>query len=155
MKGNEKLIDKLNFLLTSELTAINQYIVHAEMCENWGFSKLHKIYEKRAIVEMRHAEKLIGRILFMEGIPIVSNLNKINIGADIASQLAKDWTAEYEAIKDYNDAIALAAEVKDHATRDILIEILNDEDKHIDEIEELKDQIEMMTLPVFLGTQTE
>lgn len=153
MKGNETLIDRLNFLLADELTAINQYIVHAEMCEDWGYDKLHDVFEKRAITEMRHAEKLIGRILFLEGTPIVSNLNKIHIGADIPAQLKNDWHAEEGAIKAYNDAIILAGEVKDYATRDILVEILNDEDRHIDEIEELQDQIEQMTLPIFLSTQ--
>ena len=81
MKGNEKIIEKLNALLADELTAINQYMVHSEMCANWGYERLHKAVEKRAIDEMKHAEKLIGRIIFLEGKPIVSNLNKINIGA--------------------------------------------------------------------------
>ena len=80
MKGNEKIIDKLNDLLADELTAINQYMVHSEMCANWGYEKLHKADEKRAIDEMKHAEKLIGRILFLEGTPDVSNLKKIHIG---------------------------------------------------------------------------
>lgn len=153
MKGNESLIERLNFLPADELTAINQYIVHAEMCEDWGYEKLHGIFEKRAITEMKHAEKLIGRILFLEGIPIISNLNKIHIGADIPAQLKNDWHAEADAIKAYNDAIILAGEVKDYATRDILVQILNDEDSHIDEIEEMQDQIEQMTLPIFLSTQ--
>lgn len=153
MKGNESLIERLNFLPADELTAINQYIVHAEMCEDWGYEKLHGIFEKRAITEMKHAEKLIGRILFLEGIPIISNLNKIHIGADIPAQLKNDWHAEADAIKAYNDAIILAGEVKDYATRDTLVQILNDEDSHIDEIEEMQDQIEQMTLPIFLSTQ--
>ncbi|NLI54242.1 MAG: bacterioferritin [Clostridiales bacterium] len=153
MKGNPKLIDTLNALLSDELTAINQYIVHAEMCEDWGYSKLHKHFEKRAIDEMKHAEKLIGRILFLDGIPIVTNLNKIHIGSDVPKQVENDRLAEVDAIKAYNDAIVLAGEVLDYATRDILVQILNDEDRHMDEIEELKDQMEQMTLPVFLGMQ--
>lgn len=155
MKGNKRLIETLNSLLADELTAINQYMVHSEMCNNWGYQKLHKQSEKRAIDEMKHAEKLIGRILFLEGIPIVSNLRKMHIGADVPKQLASDHVLEEEAIKAYNAAIALAGEVKDFATRDILEGILNDEDKHIDEIEELTDQIGHMTLPIFLSTQTE
>lgn len=155
MKGNKRLIETLNSLLADELTAINQYMVHSEMCNSWGYQKLHKHFEKRAIDEMKHAEKLIGRILFLEGIPIVSNLRKMHIGADIPKQLASDHVLEEEAIKAYNAAIALAGEVKDFATRDILEGILNDEDKHIDEIEELTDQIGHMTLPIFLTTQTE
>ena len=153
MKGNEKLVQALNELLADELTAINQYMVHSEMCDNWGYQKLHKQYEKRAIVEMKHAEKLIGRILFLEGLPSVTKLNKINIGADVPKQLDADRAAEAGAIKSYNDAIKLAGEVGDNATRDFLQQILNDEDTHIDEIEELQDQVSQMTLPVFLTTQ--
>jgi bacterioferritin len=153
MKGNPKLIDALNSLLADELTAINQYIVHAEMCADWGYEKLHEHFEKRSIHEMKHAEKLIERILFLEGIPRVDTLNKIHIGSDVAKQLEYDRQAEEGAIKAYNEAIALAGELKDHATRDFLQEILNDEDQHMDSIEELQDQIEQMTLPIFLTTQ--
>ena len=153
MKGNDKLIDKLNFLLADELTAINQYIVHAEMCEDWGYGKLHKGFEKRAIDEMKHAEKLIGRILFLGGTPIVTNLNNIHIGAEVPKQVENDRVAEEGAIKAYNEAIALAGELKDYATRDVLVQILNDEDRHMDQLEEMLDQMEHMTLPIFLTTQ--
>ena len=152
MKGDPKIIDALNDLLADELTAINQYIVHAEMCSDWGYEKLHEHFEKRAITEMRHAEKLIERILFLEGIPRVDKLNKILIGSDVAKQLQYDLEAEMGAVKAYNEAIALAAELKDHATRDFLQNILNDEDEHVDEIEELQDQIEQMGLPVYRCT---
>ena len=153
MKGDPKLIDALNFLLADELTSINQYIVHAEMCEDWGYGKLHSGFEKRAIDEMKHAEKLIGRILFLEGTPIVSDLNKIHIGADVPAQLEYDRIAESGAIKAYNEAIELAGQVLDYATRDVLMQILNDEDSHMDELEELQGQIEQMTLPMFLSMQ--
>jgi bacterioferritin len=153
MKGNEKLIDKLNFLLADELTAINQYMVHSEMCANWGFQKLHEGFEKRAIDEMKHAEKLIGRILFLEGTPIVSTLNNIRIGADVPKQIANDRSAEEGAIKAYNEAIKLASEVGDNATKEMLDHILLDEDAHIDKLEELLDQIEQMGIQVFLSTQ--
>lgn len=155
MQGNPKLIETLNALLADELAAINQYIVHAEMCDDWGYGKLHEGFEKRAIDEMKHAEKLIGRILFLGGTPIVSNLSKIHIGSEVSKQIEYDRAAEEGAIKAYNDAIALAAEVRDHATRDILVQILNDEDRHMDELEELLDQIEQMTLPMFLTTQVD
>ena len=102
---------------------------------------------------MKHAEKLIARILFLEGIPIVSELKKIHIGSDIPKQVKSDLVAEADAIKAYNDAIKLAGEVGDFATRELLERILGDEDKHIDEIEELQDQIDQMTLPIFLTTQ--
>lgn len=154
MKGNDKLIDTLNALLSDELTAINQYMVHSEMCANWGYDKLHEHFEKRAIDEMKHAEKLIGRILFLEGTPVVSNLKKISIGVDVPKQLANDHQAEFDAIKAYNEAIVLAGEVRDYATREVLEEILEDEDDHIDGIEELQDQIGQMSLQIFLSTQT-
>jgi len=153
MKGNKKLIATLNALLADELTAVNQYMVHSEMNADWGYEKLHKHFEKRAIDEMKHAEKLIGRILFLEGLPVVSNLNKITIGADVTKQLAHDQAAEVEAIVAYNQAIKLAGEVADFATREILESILKDEDAHIDKIEELQDQISQMGAAIFLTTQ--
>jgi bacterioferritin len=152
MKGNQKLIDTLNSLLADELTAINQYMVHSEMCANWGYGKLHEHFEKRALVEMKHAEKLIGRILFLEGTPTVSKLNPMSIGSDIPKQLEYDHAAEESAIIAYNAAIKLAGDVNDFATREILEHILTDEDEHIDRIEELLDQISHMTLPIFLTT---
>jgi bacterioferritin len=155
MKGNPKLINKLNSLLADELTAINQYMVHSEMCDNWGYGKLHKMIEARAIVEMKHAEKLIGRILFLDGVPVVSDLGKLAIGADIPKMFASDHKFEETAIKSYNEGIVLAGEVKDYATREILESILKDEDGHIDGIEEIQDQIGQMGLPIFLTTQVD
>jgi bacterioferritin len=153
MKGNIDLINTLNRLLADELTAVNQYMVHAEMADNWGYEKLHKHFESRAMAEMRHAEKLIGRILFLEGTPMVSILNKISIGADAPKQLANDHALEEHAITAYNEAIVLAGEVKDYATHDFLKQILNEEDNHIDAIEALQSQIEQMSLQEFLTTQ--
>lgn len=153
MKGDPKLIETLNSLLADELSAINQYMVHSEMCANWGYEKLHKQFERRAIEEMKHAEKLIGRILFLEGIPIVSELKGIHIGSDIPKQLEYDRQGEAGAIAAYNAAIKLAGDVNDFATREVLEDILRDEDRHIDNIEELQDQISHMTLPIFLTTQ--
>ncbi len=153
MKGNPKLIATLNDLLADELTAINQYMVHSEMANNWGYKKLHEAFEKRAIDEMKHAEQLIGRILFLEGSPTVSKYNKMMIGADVPKQLAGDRGLEMGAIKSYNEAIILAGEVKDFATREILEKILKDEDRHIDQIEELQDQIQQMSLQIFLSIQ--
>ena len=120
MKGDPKLIKVLNSLLADELTAINQYMVHSEMCANWGYGKLHKTIEKRAIDEMKHAEKLIGRILFLEGLPIVSELKKLFIGADVPEDVRERPYCRGRAIKSYNDAIILAGNVKDYATRDML-----------------------------------
>ena len=153
MKGDPKLIKVLNSLLADELTAINQYMVHSEMCDDWGYSKLHAQIEKRAIDEMKHAEKLIGRILFLEGQPIVTELRPIHIGQEVPEQLENDRLAETDAIKAYNDAIKFAGEAGDYATRKLLQEILQEEDEHMDEIEELQDQIDQMTVQIFLTTK--
>lgn len=155
MKGDPQIIATLNSLLADELTAINQYMVHSEMCDNWNYGKLHKSIEKRAIVEMKHAEKLIGRILFLEGIPIVSDYRKIYIGADVPKMFENDRMAEVGAVKSYNAAVKQAGELGDFATRDILQTILNDEDGHLDEIEGVQDQISQMGLQIFLSTRTE
>ena len=144
MKGNEKIIEHLNLRLAEELTAINQYMVHSEMCSNWGYERLHKLIEKRAISEMKHAEKLIARILFLDGRPIVSDLNKVHIGAEVPKMHAHDLKAEEVAIKGYNESIRLAVEVGDNGTRELLDEILKDEEDHIDEIEAQLDQIKQM-----------
>lgn len=153
MKGNKELVDKLNSLLADELTSINQYMVHAEMCEDWGYGKLSGTVKHHAIEEMKHAERLIERILFLEGTPIVSKLRTIHIGADVPAQVENDLELEMHAVEEYNSAIVLAAEVMDHATRDLLIDILADEDEHVDYLEELQDQIDQMGLPLFLSTQ--
>jgi bacterioferritin len=153
MKGNEKIIKTLNDLLADELTAINQYMVQSEMCADWGYEHLHEAIEKRAIDEMKHAEKLIGRILFLEGMPVVSNLNKIHIGATVDAQHKNDREAEQGAILAYNEGIKLAVEAGDNGTRDLLEEILEDEEEHIDWIESQLDQIEQMGLQVYLGEQ--
>jgi bacterioferritin len=153
MKGNEKIIAKLNFLLADELTAIGQYMVHASMCDNWGYDKLHHAIEERAITEMKHAEMHIDRILFLEGIPVVSNLNKIHIGASVEEQLKNDHDSEAGAIKGYNDAIALANELGDHGTKEFLDAILKDEEKHIDWIEAQLDQIGQMGIQNYLSKQ--
>ena len=154
MKGEPKVIEVLNSLLADELTAINQYMVHAEMCENWGYDKLGELIQQRAIAEMKHAEKLIARILFLEGSPTVSELRKMYIGADVPNMFASDHGLEAGAIKAYNSGIVVCGEARDYATRELLESILHDEDNHIDGIEEVQDQIEQMGVQIFLSTQT-
>lgn len=153
MKGNEKLIEHLNARLADELTAINQYMVHSEMCDNWGYEKLHKAIEKRAIDEMKHAEKLIARILFLEGQPMVSVLNKIHIGQDVHNQLKNDCESEKGAILDYNADIKLATETGDHGTRELLEDLLEDEEAHIDWLEAQLDQIQQVGIQNYLLAQ--
>ncbi|NPV84778.1 MAG: bacterioferritin [Anaerolineae bacterium] len=155
MKGHEKIIATLNSLLADELTAINQYMVHSEMCANWAYERLHEAVEKRAIDEMKHAEKLIARILFLEGIPIVSQLNPIHIGEVVEKQLKNDWDAEAGAIKAYNAGVRLAVELGDNGTRELLESILKDEEDHIDWLEAQTDQIQQMGIQVYLGQQVE
>jgi len=154
MKGDEKLIKVLNDLLADELTAISQYMVHSEMCDNWGYDKLHKDIEKKAIDEMKHAEWLIGRILFLEGMPIVSNLNKMNIGKNVQEMVSNDQEAELGAIKAYNAGIALAGEVGDESTGDLLVTILKMEEGHHDWAKKQRTQIEQMGLENYLSNQT-
>jgi bacterioferritin len=153
MKGNAKLIATLNALLADELAAINQYMVHSEMCANWGFDVLHKATEKRATDEMKHAEKLIGRILFLEGTPVVSGLGGVHVGAEVAAQLNNDLSAELVAAKGYNDGIRQAGDFGDNGTRDLLQSILGDEEAHIDWLEAQLDQIRQMGMQNYLAQQ--
>ena len=155
MKGNDKLIATLNELLADELTAISQYMVHSEMCDNWGYDKLHKAIEKQAKDEMHHAEWLIQRILFLEGIPVVSKLNPMKIGKTVVDMVTVDQEAEIGAIRAYNAAITMADEVGDQSTADLLTEILKMEEGHVDWAEVQRAQIEQMGLQNYLTNQTE
>jgi bacterioferritin len=150
MRGNDKVVEVLNALLADELTAVSQYMVHSEMCANWGYRRLHEMSEKRAIVEMKHAEELIGRILFLEGQPVVSHLNPINIGQDVPAQLENDRKSEEGAIKNYNDAIKLTAELGDNGSKKQLEGNLEAEESHIDELEAQLDEIKQMGLQTYL-----
>ncbi|HEY7745222.1 MAG TPA: bacterioferritin [Desulfuromonadales bacterium] len=153
MKGNEKVIEQLNARLAEELAAINQYFLHAEMCENWRYESLKAEIKKRSIMEMRHAEKLIERILFLEGKPVVSKLSKIAIGDNVEKIHKNDWAAESDAIQKYNESIRIAMEAGDNGTKDLLESILKDEEAHIDWIEAQQDQIKQMGIQVYLGEQ--
>jgi bacterioferritin len=155
MKGNAKIIATLNSLLADELTAISQYMVHSEMCDNWGYHKLHEKIEKRAIDEMKHAEKLIARIIFLEGLPTVNVLNKILIGKDVPNQLKNDHAAELDAIKSYNAAIKEAVNLGDNGTRELLESTLKDEEDHIDWLEAQMDQIGQMGIQNYLVEQVD
>jgi len=154
MKGNEKLLTVLNQLLAEELTAISQYMVHSEMCDNWGYDKLHKAIEKQATDEMHHAEWLIRRIIFLEGAPVVSKLNPIRIGTTIPEMVTNDQRDELSAVQAYNDAIALARKVGDQASVDLLTDILKMEEGHEDWAEMQRAQIEQMGLENYLINQT-
>ena len=135
MKGEPKIIDLLNQALKAELTAINQYFLHAEMCANWGYYKLSGISRKESIEEMTHAEKLMERILYLDGMPNMTDYFKINIGANVQQQFKNDLELEYDAVKRLNGGIKLCVELGDNGSRDLLQQILNDEEHHIDWLE--------------------
>jgi bacterioferritin len=154
VKSDPKILKVLDDLLAEELTAINQYMVHSEMCDNWGYERLHDRVEKRAVQEMKHAEKLIARILFLEGMPTVSRLNAIHIGPDVPEQLQSDLDAEMLAIRMYNEAIRLTTDLGDAVTREMLEHIVKEEDAHVDWLEAQLDQIGQMGLAEYLSIQT-
>lgn len=155
MKGNKELLTVLNSLLADELTAINQYMVHSEMCENWGYGKLHSAIRKQAMDEMHHAEWLIERIIFFEGAPTVSKLNTLKIGKTVSEMISNDDEDELAAVRSYNDAIKLARETNDQGTVDLLTKILKMEEGHVDWAEIQRAQIEQMGLENYLVNQTE
>lgn len=155
MKGNDQILQTLNDQLADELTVVNQYIVHSEMCANWGLDRLHDAIEKRAIEEMKHAEMLIARILFLEGSPVVSKLNPMHIGAEVVDQLQNDHAAEQGAVKSYNAAVEQAASLGDNGSRALFASILHDEEVHIDWLEAQLDQIRLMGVQNYLAQQVE
>jgi bacterioferritin len=153
MKGDKKIIDILNDVLTSELTAISQYFVHAEMCDNWGYEHLHDRIRKHSIGEMKHAEALIERVLFLEGIPNVQRLGKITIGENVPEQLRFDLALEVDAVKRLNNGIESCRQAEDNNSRHLLEEILEDEDEHIDWLEAQLTLIEQVGAPNYLAQQ--
>ncbi|MDP4174691.1 MAG: bacterioferritin [Bacteroidota bacterium] len=155
MKGNEKLLTVLNERLADELTAINQYMVHSEMCSNWGYEKLHKAIEKQAKDEMHHAEWLIQRIIFLEGTPSVSKLNPMKIGKTVSEMVTNDQGAELTGLEAYNAAVKIAREVADEGSVDLLTKILKMEEGHVDWAEAQRSQIKQMGLENYLSKQTE
>ncbi len=153
MKGDAKVIDILNDVLTAELTAINQYFVHAEMCENWGYQRLLKIIRKESIDEMKHAEALIERVLFLEGIPNVQRLGKITIGESVPEILKLDYALELEALPRLNAGIETCRELGDNNSRHLLEEILEDEEKHVDWLEAQLTLMEQVGVQNYLAEQ--
>lgn len=135
MKGNDKIIQALNDVLTAELTAINQYFIHAKMCANWGFTKVAQKVRLESIDEMKHADSLIERILFLEGIPNVQRYNKVNVGESLKEQFELDLQLEYDAVARLNTTVALCRELGDNASRELVERILISEEQHIDWLE--------------------
>jgi bacterioferritin len=153
VKGDAKVIAVLNQVLKAELTAINQYFLHAEMCENWGYQKLAKHTRKESIEEMQHAEKLMERILLLDGTPNMSEYFKINIGQNVKAQLQNDLNVELEAVKRLNNGVETCVKAGDNGSRDLLEGILTDEEEHIDWLEGQLHAIDEMGIENYLAQQ--
>jgi bacterioferritin len=153
MKGDKKLIDALNEVLTGELTGINQYFIHAKMCDNWGYDRLAEVDRKESIGEMKHADELIERILFLEGLPNMQRLGKVRVGESVAEQLKLDLGLELEAVKLLNKTIELAVQVHDNGSRELLEKILVDEEKHVNWLEAQLELIKHVGLENYLSEQ--
>jgi bacterioferritin len=153
MKGHQAVIDALNQVLTAELTAINQYFIHAKMCRNWGYQRLASHIRKESIDEMKHADELIERILYLEGVPNVQRLNKVNVGENVPEQLRLDLELEREAIPRINDAIKLARDHQDHGSEELLRKILVAEEEHTDWLEAQLTQIDQLGVANYLAQQ--
>ncbi len=153
MKGNPKVIEQLNRALREELTAINQYFVHAEMCENWGYTKLAKYIKKQSIDEMKHAETIMERILFLDGTPSMEPL-ALSIGKDVRAMIQNDLHLEIDAVAMYNEAVLIATEEKDNGSRDLFVALLKDEEEHVDWLEAQEHQIKELGYERYLSIQT-
>jgi bacterioferritin len=153
MKGDPKIIDALNRALTIELTAINQYFCQAKMCQNWGFEKLYKKHYHESLGEMKHAEKLIERILFLEGVPEIARYDVIRVGADVKEQFANDLQLEMNGVKHYNAMVELCLQLKDNGTRELIEPILVESEEHVDWLEIQLHLIETIGLQNYLAEQ--
>jgi bacterioferritin len=153
MKGKPEVIEQLSEMLKEELAAINQYILHAEMCENWGYKKLAKATKMESIGEMKHAEKIMERILFLEGMPKMDVMGKIKIGSDVKKQLENDLALEKTAVVNYNHAIDVCRKAGDNATADFLKGILIDEEGHVDALETQLELIKQLGYENYLAQQ--
>jgi len=152
MKGSSKVIAELNKTLQEELTAINQYFLHAEMCENWGYEKLSEYIKKQSIGEMKHAEALMERILFLDGTPSMKPL-ELTVGKNVQEMIQSDLDLELAAVKAYNAAIQVAVAEKDNGSRDLFVTLLKDEEDHVDWLEAQIHQIKELGYERYLSMQ--
>jgi bacterioferritin len=153
MQGHPEILDALNRALTVELTAINQYFCQAKMCQNWGYRKLGKKHYEESIGEMKHAEKLIDRILFLEGVPEIARYDVIRVGTDVKEQFENDLRLEMSGVKHYNETIDLCAKLKDNGTREVLEPILTESEEHVDWLETQLRLLEEVGLQNYLTEQ--
>ena len=152
MKGSAKVIEELNKALREELTAINQYFLHAEMLENWGYERLSDYIKKQSIGEMKHAESLMERILFLDGTPSMKPL-ELTIGKNVQEMLQSDLDLEVSAVRDYNAAIQVAVAEKDNGSRDLFVQLLKDEEDHVDWLEAQVHQMKELGYERYLSMQ--
>ena len=153
MKGHDEIIAVLNDVLTAELTAINQYFIHARMCENWGYKRLWKKLREESLGEMRHADRLVERILYLEGVPNVQRLGKVNVGQTVPEQLKLDLELERVAVAALNAGVELCRSLGDNGSRDLLEDILEAEEQHVDWIEEQLELIRQVGEAHYLSQQ--
>ena len=152
MKGKKEVIARLNEALREELTAINQYFVHAEMCHNWGYHRLGAYIKKQSIGEMKHAEEILERILFLDGIPNMQPLG-LTIGQDVKAQLQKDLALEITAVGMYNESVKIARDAGDNASRELFERLLKDEEEHVDFLETQLHQVNELGYERYLTQQ--
>lgn len=153
MKGDKQVIDILNDVLTAELTAINQYFVHAKMMKNWGYDRLAAKEKHESIDEMKHADAVLDRILYLEGIPNMQRYNKVNVGENVPEMLRLDLQEEYKAVKRLNDGIKVCRDVGDNGSEDLLTKILVSEEEHIDWLESQLELIKQVGEANYLAQQ--
>jgi bacterioferritin len=153
MKGDPQVVAALNDVLTAELTAVNQYWVHARMCDNWGYQRLWKKIREESLEEMKHADELVERILFLEGVPNLQKLGKINVGQTVAEQLKLDLAVEYDAVKRLNESIELCRAKGDAGSRELLEHMLRQEEEHVDWLESQQDLLDQVGEQNYLAEQ--
>ena len=153
MKGDKQVITLLNDVLTAELTAVNQYFLHARLCHHWGYERLHERVRKESIGEMKHADELIERILYLEGMPNVQRYGKVNVGQTVPEQFQLDLQLEYDAVKRLNEGIEACRTAGDNGTRTLLERILHEEEAHVDWLETQQETIKQVGAERYLSEQ--
>lgn len=153
MKGDKQIISLLNDVLTAELTAVNQYFLHARLCHHWGYDRLYERVRKESIEEMKHADELIDRILYLEGLPNLQRYGKVNVGQTVPEQFQLDLLVEYDAVKRLNEAVEACRAVGDNGTRDLLERILREEEQHVDWLETQQETIKQIGVERYLSEQ--
>jgi bacterioferritin len=153
MKGDKQIISLLNDVLTAELTAVNQYFLHARLCHHWGYDRLYERVRKESIEEMKHADELIDRILYLEGLPNLQRYGNVNVGQTVPEQFQLDLLVEYDAVKRLNEAIEACRAAGDNGTRDLLERLLREEEQHVDWLETQQETIKQIGVERYLSEQ--